>query len=314
MLSLLRHQTEASRYLGRVVEGGWATPLLLHGPEGTGRRFAAMAVVSDLLCEGDRSMGCPCLPCEQIRQGVHPDVHVLAAGEKDIGVDESRELIDALLTYPSQSAYRLVVIEGADRLTVPAANALLKTLEEPPAFARFFLLAHEADRVLPTIRSRCGAVCFLPLPEAFVVSVLLRHEPDPDKALVYARLSEGSIGRALQLWGGGRLALRDKVIDLFRAVVRHDLQVLFSLLDGVEKELAQVFSFLDLLLCDLLMLPLDPARCYHLDRLDALRELRGKVTDVQVHALRHELRELRRVSGTTKVQVLFHLKSIFASV
>lgn len=312
MLDRIVGQKTAARYLAAVVSGRLTRPLILHGPEGTGRRTGAVFTTRTLLCTGDRTYACACLNCEQIRQDVHPDVVQVRAGEKDIGVEAVREVLASLLDYPSQGAFRVVILEGVDRLTPAAAGALLKTLEEPPPFARFFLLAHDIHAVIPTIRSRCGEVFFLPLPLAFVQSVLSQHEPDTDKALVISRLSEGSVGRALQFWGGGKLVLRDKILSLLQAASRRDLQATFSLVDSLERDIDLGCHFLDLLLHDLLMLPTCPDRCLNQDRLGDLRELGPKGPRRGWDSLRVMLRGMAADRRATKIQVPFHLKSIFA--
>lgn len=314
MLDQIQGQDKARRTLEAVVAGRLNRPLLLHGPEGVGKRFSALLTTRSLLCQGDRTVACGCLSCTQIRQDVHPDVLVIRATDKDIGVDEIRDALQSLLVYPTQGEHRVVILDGADRLTPAAGNALLKTLEEPPPYARFFLLAEERSQVLPTIRSRVGEVCFLPLPAAFVQSVLSRHLPDPAKALVIARLSEGSVGRALHVWGSGRLGLRDKILDLFKAAVRRDLRVVFALVDGLEKDLDLGLGFADLLLHDLLMHPTYPDRCLNTDRMEALADLAGQGPRGGWEKVRVRLGELKKLKGERKIQAAFHLKALFADL
>ena len=210
MLADVRHQTEAVRYLRRFVDGALTSPVLLVGASGVGRRFSVQQAVSEAFCMGERAPKCDCYSCLTIIQGTHPDFVTLTADSKDIGVDAVRDLTAKARDYPSVASMRCFLIDGADRFTVPAANALLKTLEEPPAKSRFFLISETSEQVLPTIRSRCGQLRYNRLPEAFVLSVLLQYEHDDAKALVYSRMGEGSAGNAIQYWGAGRLSLRER--------------------------------------------------------------------------------------------------------
>jgi DNA polymerase-3 subunit delta' len=310
VLNEVQHQDGAVRFLRRVVEGNLTTPLLLLGLEGVGRRFAALQVAQELFCTGDRTASCPCVDCAQVRQGIHPDLLVVAPHDgKDVGVDAAREAIEVLGTYPTQTPVRVVIFDGADKLTMPAANALLKTLEEPPATSRVFLLAESRDLVLPTIRSRCGTVFFPPLPEAFICSRLQRFEADSTRALVYARLAEGSLGRAVQFWGAARLALRDKVMALLTSAVARDVASVFSAIDGFDKDLPLAMRFLTMLVHDLLVLSVDETRMINLDLTAPLRALRPPTptTWQQLHA---SLDTLLAKARTTRLQLGFHAKSL----
>lgn len=310
MLSEVLHQDEAVLFLRRVIEGRLTNPLLLLGPEGVGRRYAALQTTRELFCTGDRASACSCVDCVQVSQGMHPDFFFLAPPEgKDIGVDAIRSLIESINTYPTQSALRVFIIDGADRMTVPAANALLKTLEEPPATARIFLLAESSVRVLPTIRSRCGLLNFRPLPEAFVHAKVQQFEKDVTKALVYARLGEGSVGKAIQYWGSGRLALRDKALTLLTSAVAKDVAGVFLLLDQLDKDLLLTLRFLDTLAHDLLVLGVDESRVLNLDVRDALRNM-SSPTPTTWQTLHQGLDGMFAKARTSKIQLGFHAKTL----
>lgn len=309
MLSTVHEQADAVRFLHRVREGALTSPLLLVGPEGTGRRFAIRNLTRELFCSGTQTEDCPCADCLQIKQSAHPDYQELSATDKDIGVDAIRSVVSASYATPSMSRFRVFLIDGADRMTMPAANAFLKTLEEPPSQTRFFLLAESSNSVLPTIRSRCGLVVFRPLPEAFVLSKLQQFESDPTKALVYARMGEGSLGRSIQFWGSGRLALRDKALNLLRLSSSGDVAGVFTLVDSLDKELPLLLRFVDHLLHDLLMLSVDPSKLINLDAQEALLKLR-QGTKVEVwQGVQVRLREIRQTYQRVKINLSFHVKS-----
>lgn len=310
MLNAVLEQPQAVRFLDRVREGALTSPLLLVGPEGTGRKFAVRNLTQEMFCTGTRTEGCPCFDCLQIKQGVHPDYLELGAGEKDIGVDAIREIIEGAMSSPSMAPCRVFLIDGADRMTTAAANALLKTLEEPPRATRFFLLAESPSGVIPTIRSRCGLVVFHPLPEPYVLSKLQQFEPDATKALVYVRMGEGSLGRAIQLWGSGRLTLRDKALNLLRFAKGRDVASVFSLVDSVEKDLPLLLRFTDHLLHDILMLNVAPDKLINLDAMESLRALKVGVADSMWQAVRTEIREARQTYQRVKINLAFHVKAI----
>jgi DNA polymerase-3 subunit delta' len=236
---------------------------------------------------------------------------VVSTGGKLIGVDAIRAVVEKTSDFPALVPSRFIIIDGADQMTLPASDALLKTLEEPPHTSRFFLLAETLEKVLPTIRSRCGLVRYRPLSEAFIVEYLKEIEEDPDKALVYARISGGSVGRATQYRLSGRLALRDKMLALLRVGVNGELSALFSAVDDLDDDVPLGLRFLEHLLRDLVILPHSPDRLTNLDQAEALAALRSDIGDRRLEKL---VGGLRRLRGRThlKITLPFHVKTYLA--
>jgi DNA polymerase III subunit delta' len=193
--------------LRRALETQTAHALLLHGPGGVGQFELAKALAQGWLCEsaalpiGDRPCGV-CASCHLVRAGSHPDLLVLvpealreslgggAAGEaeeggeeksarkkpsKEIRVDEVRVAVAFALTTSARGRGKVVVVHPAERMNVIAANAFLKTLEEPPGAARFVLSSTAPDALLPTIRSRCQSLP-LGLPAPAIASAWLAEQ------------------------------------------------------------------------------------------------------------------------------------------
>lgn len=305
MLSEVQGQNEAVAFLRRSVEGRFTSPLLLVGPEGIGRRHAVLSAAKEHFSTASDVF--------QISRGVHPDVvTVQPEDDKDIGIEAVRDLIQVTSAYPSIAPVRYVILDGADRLTAPAANAFLKTLEEPPSPTRFFLLAQDLTQVLPTIRSRCGLVRCSPLSEEFVVSFLRQHTDDAGKALVYARLAEGSVGRALQYLGAGRLALRDEMLSLLKLGLNKDISSIFSAVTKVGTSLRLGLRFLEHLLHDLVMLPYDTTAVTNIDILDELGVLHRQLGAARIERLVSGFGAVRSLNGS--VNLAFHVKSYFANV
>jgi DNA polymerase-3 subunit delta' len=312
VLNLVQGQDEGVRFLRLVVEGKFVSPLLLVGPSGTGKRFAVLQSVREMFCQGTKEDSCTCVSCYQLEKGIHADLTVLQAGDSDIGVGEIRELTDLSGQFPYSAPVRVFIVDGADRMTLSAANALLKTLESPPSSVRFFLLAESYGRVIPTIRSRCGLVSFRPLPEAYVLAEIQRFETDPAKALVYSRLGEGSVGRAVQLWGSGRLSLRDKVFSILRSAKGRDLPGVFMSLGELEKDLPLALSFIDLLLHDVIVLEYNPSKVVNTDLVESVKELKVGVPLASWERLRCSLRDALSKYQRVKINLPFHVKSAFA--
>ena len=130
MLDEVQGQEDGVRHLRRVVAGQLVSPLLLVGEEGTGRRFATLQAIREMFCTGTRRPDCSCPDCIQVTAGAHPDLMIVEATDKDIGIDSIRDALERAGSFPAVAPVRVFLIDGADRMTVPAANALLKTLEE----------------------------------------------------------------------------------------------------------------------------------------------------------------------------------------
>ena len=168
---------------------------LFTGPPGSGRSNAARAFAAALMCPND---GCgECSDCHTALIGTHSDVHLVVSNELSIGVVVARDLVLEAAAAPSTSAWRVIVIEDADRLTEPANNALLKSIEEPTPHTVWLLCAPSLDDVLPTVRSRTRHVGLVTPSSKDVAEYLTRTTGiDPAIASFAARASQGHIGRA----------------------------------------------------------------------------------------------------------------------
>lgn len=189
---------------------------LIHGQAGCGKKTLATTLSMALHCERKGEQPClQCGPCRRMLAGTHPDHIVLRTDKSVISVDEVRALIDALAEKPYEGGFRTVIIQQADKLNDRAQNALLKTLEEPDGRTVFFLLTERKEALLPTVRSRCRPVYMPRLPDATVEEALLSRGIKPDRAAYAARLSQGVLGRALELAGEDPYyALRDEAVSL----------------------------------------------------------------------------------------------------
>ena len=196
----LLHQALAR---GRLPHG-----LLFAGPEGVGKRAVAVRLAQALLCARGGAEACgTCAPCGKVDRGTHPDLHfltpqgtVIKIGEDYDEANTVRHLI-RLAAYKSfEGRAKVFIIEDAHQLNLPSANALLKTLEEPPSDAYLILLTSQPQALLPTIRSRTQRVAFRALSAAAVRDALIGDDAmDPAEAEFRARYCGGSLATARNL-------------------------------------------------------------------------------------------------------------------
>lgn len=196
-------QGEAVGALIQDVRAGRAPhAMVLTGIPGAGKRTLARLLACAFLCTGEGVKPCmQCKGCRRVMNGTHPDLLTPSAGEKEryVKVDHLREIIHALSLHSSEGGARVVLLENAQRMTVQAQNALLKSLEEPEESTRFVLTASGDTGLLPTVRSRCRVVRVPPWPRERVERELRRRGAGESQAADIAALCGGSIGLALSM-------------------------------------------------------------------------------------------------------------------
>ncbi len=206
---ILGQDRACERLVRAIAADKLAHAYLFDGPPGVGKRSTAMALAAALNCEREPgAASCTCGPCEKIAAGLHPDV--VRLGPEGAGgfikIEQIRDLLATLGFAPHEGRARLVLIEDADKLNPAAANAFLKTLEEPPARTHIVLTSTSPDRLLDTIRSRCQRVRFAPLPTEAVAAILRVGGADAAAAQAAALMAGGSLDRATGLADGEQLA------------------------------------------------------------------------------------------------------------
>jgi DNA polymerase-3 subunit delta' len=192
---MLDQHPHAAAVLGAALDGRPAHAYLLHGPAGTGKRAAARDFAAQLLARDSESAR------TRVQHGTHPDLTWVApsGAHEMLRRDVQESVVAAASHTPFESSHRVFVLERADTMNDEAANALLKTLEEPPPYVVLLLLTDNPSQVLPTISSRCQPVRFDPLPVKALAERLQSRGIDPETAAACARLSLGDGERALTL-------------------------------------------------------------------------------------------------------------------
>ena len=141
---------------------------IISGPAGENRLDFAIRLAAEMVCSGEGNGPCgKCRDCRKAFERIHPDI-IIATREKDkreITVNQIRELRQDAFIMPNEAERKVYIIEDADTMNTSAQNAILKTLEEPPAYAAFILLAENSDKLLSTVQSRCREMFLVPTEE-----------------------------------------------------------------------------------------------------------------------------------------------------
>jgi DNA polymerase-3 subunit delta' len=239
-------QDVAARFLSAVVKSETpAHAYLFAGPLGSGKTETAQLFARALLCANGGTDDCDC--CRRVAHGTHPDLHTIApAGAAGYLVEQVKEVIASALMAPVRARRKIYLFTRADLLAGHAANALLKTLEEPPKDTVFLLLARNRDVVLETIVSRCQVLPFRRIPEAEAIAAIVEKTgATPEAARIALSATGGSLFYAERFWRSQkRRNLRVATLEaLERLMHADDASVLESakeLITGTKKPLEEV--------------------------------------------------------------------------
>ena len=220
-----------------IVAGKLSHAYILHGERGMGKLNIAREAAKAIQCENNApeksdktGEACgQCKSCHQAESDNQPDIKYVTPAKKTLGVDDIREQInDDALIKPYGSPYKIYIIPKSDTMTVQAQNALLKTIEEPPSYAIFILLAANTDAFLPTILSRCVMLNARAVAEGEIVDELKNKYGVGDyDAKVAASFAGGNIGKAEKLISSDSFKeSKDSVTDLVRDVANGGMEAI----------------------------------------------------------------------------------------
>jgi len=213
------NQEILAQFAQMKVTGRLAHAYLFVGPKGIGKYETALALARQVNClkAGAGLDTCECVSCRKISGGNHPDIMVIEKPEDKtvIIIDQIRMLMERLEYRALEASVKFAIIKDAELFHEAAANAFLKTLEEPRPGTVLILLTAVPDALLSTIRSRCQTISFPALSEKALAEVLKdRHGVASDDAVLLAAFGQGSLGRAMEL-GEDFLQRRCRVLDAF---------------------------------------------------------------------------------------------------
>ncbi len=323
-------QRKAKLFIWRALQRGrLAHSYLFYGPRGVGKDALALELAKAVNCQGEKKPCGKCQSCNWVAQNSHPDLMYLqpmpksltpeevgrstqkrvqspyieeeVEGSLYISIGAVREMERWTAQKPFMGEKRVVIISHCDRLTAPAANALLKSIEEPPPYLLYILTSSHLPSIPLTIRSRCQLVRMGKLSSGEIEGALRERFSVPsDKAKLLSKLAMGSLGQGLSLYQGEWQRLREESLSLLREALWGDpLKVVGSIEDGFRRrERMKAKGVVEVLLSwfrDLLLLSQGMEELVsNEDRVGRLREELEAVSLVKLERALSKLREAQR--------------------
>ena len=263
---------------------------LLSGSPALGKMKLARAYAMALNCENGNAADRPCFECracKAIDRGTDPDLlEIRPVAGQPPRIDEIRHAARTLALKPFSSRYRIAIFDDFDLVVPLAQDALLKTLEEPPDYAVMILIASNAERVLPTVRSRAQMLALRPAPLDVTKAALISRGCDEERADLIARLSCGRAGWALgAMTDGETLAMREEMLNVLRDVLDGTRLTRIKAADKLSKrvgrdkaELRQILEIWQTFWRDVSLECLDsPVKPCNGDRRDEIRALARRI-------------------------------------
>lgn len=225
---------------------------IMNGERGAGKKMLASLFARTLLCENSDEEPCgTCKSCMQAEHNNNPDIIVVSHEKPNsISVDEIREQVNNdIIMKPYSNEYKVYIIPEADKMTEQAQNAILKTIEEPPAYAVIILLTENVDAMLPTILSRCVMLKLRNIREALVKTYLMQQKHIPEyQAQVCAAFAQGNLGKAIMLATSEHFnEIKQEAIRLVNRIHSGDIADLSEYVKKITNYKIDIIDYLDVL-------------------------------------------------------------------
>ncbi|MDD2558020.1 MAG: DNA polymerase III subunit delta' [Desulfuromonadaceae bacterium] len=241
--AIIGHERQKKLLQHAFTSGKLAHAYLFSGFDGIGKRLMALALARLVFCDAGNGCG-KCSSCRRIDHNNHPDLHTLEPDGQFIKIEQIRVLQRALAYRPLESTRHIVLIDAAERMHHSAANAMLKTLEEPPYGTIIILLSSQPQALLPTVRSRCQHLPFSRLRQTDIDKVLQSQVADETERNILAALAQGSLNKA---FGSDRDFYLNTRRDVFTRISRLQPGSILPMLDlaaelGLDREYAEAVT------------------------------------------------------------------------
>lgn len=290
---VIGHQDIISHMKNAFLMNKVSHAYILEGDVGMGKKMLSNCFIKLLQCENPHQ-GEPCNTCEScilINSGNHPDViYVKPTKKSGYGVSDVRDqMIKDIHIKPYRSKYKIYVIEEADTMTTQAQNSILKTIEEPPAYGIFFLLATNSQKFLQTIMSRTVKMTLKPLDLQMIENYFIQKTgSSADHAKLYSSFSRGNLGKALMLKNSDFFMNQRndmlKLLDVFINQKEYDIMEAVELLEANKDDILEVLEILISLIRDILYYKetKESQSIIHLDIVERIMALSQKAKSIKL--------------------------------
>lgn len=297
-----------------VTENRVSHAYILNGERGAGKKMLASLFAMTLLCEKQGPEPCnECHSCRQANSGNHPDIiRVTHEKPNTISVDDIRRQVnDDIQIKPYQGPWKIYIIAEADLMTVQAQNALLKTIEEPPAYAVIFLLTENAEALLPTITSRCVMLKLRNIKDTLIRKYLMEQLHVPDyRADMCTAFAQGNMGRAIMLANSEHFnEIREEAVQLLKYINEMDISEISKAVKRITAYKLEITDYLDIIMIwyrDVLLYKAtkEVDKVMFRDQIDAIRERAKKSSYEGIELI---LESLEKAKTRLKANVNFDL-------
>lgn len=245
---IVGHEWAVGLLAGRLAAGRMSHAYLFTGPPEIGKSLLAIRLAQAMNCTGERPPCGECRACDLMGRETHPDLIVVEPDGASIKIEQVRDLLNTLNLHPFEARYRIGLIRAAQRMTPSAADALLKTLEEPPATVRLILTADEAEAIPATISSRCQIVALrLASAREIEAGLMLRLGLPPEQAKALAGLCGGRPGAAIKMAHQPEIQeRRAEILDEMTQVLRSNRKGRFDYSEALAGQPDEVVRCLEL--------------------------------------------------------------------
>ncbi|MDE3226491.1 MAG: DNA polymerase III subunit delta' [Nitrospirota bacterium] len=329
---LIGHDRPKAILKASILHDRVAHAYLFHGEEGIGKKLAAILFAQTVNCDTPYGSQGPdacgtCRACTQIDARTHPDFLVIEPDREmanpQIKIEQVRQLEEQIVYRPLVSPWKIYLLDDADRLTQGAANALLKTLEEPAAHSLFLLVSSRPSALPTTVRSRCQSIRFVPPAKTQVEAALItQRDLPPDDAHFLSMLAQGRIGLALRTDLAEARKQQDEFSSLTNPATLRSISTILTVAESLHKSdrVLEALEWLARWGRDLLLVRMgaDPEHLLNRDRLPDLQRAASTVQPQLLVQVLEEIQTVERHAGRNLnlqlalEQILLHLRDAVA--